>query len=141
MIKTIGTISLTIILLAFPRICNAAANYTTLLVEVGTTNVALPPNNNAATNGINVIISNFSNLRNEIEIMYPLIQQQKVKLDIYDTRGSLVRGLLNTTQEPGLNRTNWDGLNNHGDRVCRGLYLMVLDRQGQRNTTKIMLAK
>jgi len=57
------------------------------------------------------------------------------RLEVYDTRGRLVRRLRG---ERGLDRVLWDGRDGTGQPVGSGVYLVRLIAEGQRISTKVV---
>ena len=63
-----------------------------------------------------------------------------VRLSIYDTRGRLVRELVNEFQSSGRKSVTWNGTDEGGRRVSSGVYLYLLDtRQGSLIRKMVML--
>ncbi|MBW6513649.1 MAG: T9SS type A sorting domain-containing protein [Candidatus Syntrophosphaera sp.] len=63
------------------------------------------------------------------------------RLDIFNTKGQLVRTLLNNEVQRGDHRLSWNGTDDHGMPVASGLYLYKLDLNGQSQTRKMLLMK
>lgn len=66
---------------------------------------------------------------------------QRVKLRIYNTKGQLVRTLLNGTAKGHHQSLNWDGKNERGESVSSGIYLYRLDGEDFSFTRKMLLSK
>jgi HYDIN/CFA65/VesB family protein len=63
-----------------------------------------------------------------------------VRLEIFDVRGRLVRILLSDDLEVGKYRVNWNGRDQAGGIVPRGVYLVRLVAGDMRETRKLVLA-
>jgi len=50
----------------------------------------------------------------------------QVSLAIYNTRGQLVRTLVEGREKPGYKSFRWDGRDSRGEYVASGVYLYVL---------------
>ncbi len=74
-------------------------------------------------------------------ISYELDKQQTVTLRIYDTNGSLVKTLINGTQESGNHEVVWDGRNSEGIRVPTGIYFYELINQQGSSAKKMVMLK
>jgi hypothetical protein len=68
------------------------------------------------------------------EISFELPQAAQVRLEIYDSRGRLVRRLLQGTLPAGWHRPTWRGRDDSGQRVASGVYhaLLKVDQETQR---------
>jgi flagellar hook assembly protein FlgD len=58
---------------------------------------------------------------------------------IYDVAGHAVRTLVNGPQQAGERRVTWDGKNENGSQVSRGIYLYRFDAGGSTLTRKMIL--
>jgi|GEM_PF-1712917 len=65
----------------------------------------------------------------------------RVLLEIRDVRGRRVRQLVNEEASGGDYQVRWDGRDSAGRRVAAGVYLVVLQRDSERVTRKILLLK
>jgi len=74
-------------------------------------------------------------------IKYYLPTHSRVRLDIYDTSGRLVRNLVNESQEEGRYSVFWDGRNEHGRNVSSGLYFYRLISGKKSITRKLILLR
>jgi hypothetical protein len=77
----------------------------------------------------------------ETTISYNLQQETKVKLDIYNAKGQLVRKLVHTTQEAGAHTILWNGKDTHNKPVASGLYFYKLDAGSYQKSRKMILLK
>jgi hypothetical protein len=69
--------------------------------------------------------------RGPATLTFSLPTAQPVELNVYDTRGALVRTLARGTEAPGIYTRNWDGADDRGARVSPGVYFSVLRAGGQ----------
>lgn len=88
-------------------------------------------------------------LRTELQANYPnpfnpqtrinfaLAAPVRVRLDVFDARGQLVRVLLDETRLAGRQGVVWDGTDNDGRRVSSGLYFARL-RAGDYDSVRKM---
>ena len=65
----------------------------------------------------------------------------RVKLGIYNLRGSLVRALMDGPRQSGTNTFYWDGTDSGGRQVPNGVYLYRLEAGGEVLTRKMVLLK
>jgi len=61
-----------------------------------------------------------------------------VNLKIYNIKGQLVKSFTTKYLEKGHKKIVWNGSNNHGDKVSRGVYLFSLE-VGERKSVKKMV--
>lgn len=72
---------------------------------------------------------------------YQLPTPGKVRLNIYDTSGRLVRTLLQAELPAGSYSTVWDGKTNNGWQVANGIYIYHLKAGNSTVTTKAVLVR
>jgi flagellar hook assembly protein FlgD len=77
----------------------------------------------------------------ETSFHFELQRQEKVRIDIFDIRGRVVKHLANGFFEKGLNSIDWDGRHTNGDPVSSGSYFVRGVFGEQIQTTKISLLK
>ncbi len=77
----------------------------------------------------------------ETTIKYALAEQGNVKLDIYNSKGQLVKTLVNDVQTPGFKSVIWNGKDNQGKKVSSGIYFYRLDTKTEKLTKKMLLMK
>jgi hypothetical protein len=65
----------------------------------------------------------------------------RVQLRIYDLRGRQVRTLLEDWRAAGWYEETWQGDDDRGQRVSSGIYLYVLQSNGQSVARKMALLK
>ena len=94
-----------------------------------------------------VLRQNYPNPFNpETWLPYELAKDADVSLDIYSTRGQLVRSLDLGFQQRGryVSREKaayWDGRNNYGERVASGIYFYVMRAGDYTAARKMVILK
>ncbi len=79
------------------------------------------------------------NLSTEIAFQVPV--ESKVKLRIYNTRGRLVRSLIDGIRNKGLYTIHWDGKDQSGNEVASGIYFYKLTAGDFTSVKKMVLLK
>ena len=75
-------------------------------------------------------------------IQFTIPSREKVRLEIYDIKGSLVNSLIDSDfMEAGSYKETWDGTNNRGEALKNGIYLAKLTTGNYMKTIKINYAK
>jgi hypothetical protein len=74
-------------------------------------------------------------------ISFELAESGNTNLKIYNTKGQLVRQLLNSEMSAGTHHLVWDGRDSSGRPVSSGLYLYRLNSKNYSKTRKMMLMK
>jgi hypothetical protein len=74
-------------------------------------------------------------------IAWELGSQSDVKVQIYDTRGALVRTLINGNNNAGNHSVDWDGRNDEGSFVASGSYRYVLTMDGQTASRNLVVVR
>ncbi len=88
------------------------------------------------------LLGNYPNPFNpSTTLSFTLPREMKASLDIYSTRGMLVRHLLDGRLDPGIHHVVWNGLDNHGHQVPSGVYFCRLKTPEKAVTEKLVLAK
>ncbi len=62
-----------------------------------------------------------------------------VRLDVFDATGRMVRGLVDSEQEPGSYRVTWDGTNHDGVPVASGVYFCRITWNDKSETKRMVL--
>ncbi len=89
-----------------------------------------------------VLQNNYPNPFNPTtHIQYSLKDASYVRLVIYDLRGTEIRQLVHTYQQPGWYNIVWDGQNNLGVNVSNGVYLYQMESDNYTETKKMILLK
>ncbi len=87
-------------------------------------------------------LTNFPNPFNpETTISYSVPKDAKVLLSIYNTKGQLVRTLVNGTVLSGTHRVVWNGADDNGNKVSSGIYFSRIQTEGKSLTTKMLMLK
>jgi hypothetical protein len=74
-------------------------------------------------------------------IQYELSEVGPVRLQVYDTRGRLVRTLVNGVGQVGQFQVEWNGLDDVGQPIAPGFYFCRFCSNGCTETVRIVLAK
>lgn len=73
---------------------------------------------------------------------FSLMSKTKVRLEIYDIKGILVRSLIDSeVMNPGIYKATWDGTNNVGNTVVSGIYLGRLTTDDNMKSIRIDFVK
>lgn len=75
------------------------------------------------------------------DINFSLARREHVLLRIYDTKGSLVRTLLDDETGPGPQSLRWNGRNNAGASMPSGVYFYRLDTRDGRQVRKMVMIR
>lgn len=65
----------------------------------------------------------------------------RVSLKVYDTRGRLVRTLVDQVETPGEKQVMWNGRDHASRRLASGIYLYVFEAPGVRQTRKLVMVQ
>ena len=74
-------------------------------------------------------------------IDYSLPEASKVRLDIYNVKGQLVRTLLNGDMPAGMHSVLWDGRDNNNAAVASGVYFYRVSSPKATQTKRMLLMK
>lgn len=74
-------------------------------------------------------------------IRYSLTQKSLVDLQIFSLKGKSVNSLIRETQQVGNYQVRWNGLDNNGNPVASGVYLLRLQAEGQQRKQRIILVR
>lgn len=86
--------------------------------------------------------SNFPNPFNpSTTIQYGLKEAGSVKINVYNSRGQLVRSLINESKAAGTYRVVWDGKDGNNRSVSSGIYYFRMEAQDYVKTNKGLLIK
>jgi len=75
------------------------------------------------------------------EIAFRTDQTGGVRLEIFNTRGQLVRVLVDEVLTAGAHTANWDGRTEAGEQAASGTYFYRLSKNGEQMTRKMSLVK
>ncbi len=74
-------------------------------------------------------------------LRYSVSEAAPVKLDIYNTRGQLIRSFTANPTEPGYYSQYWDGLDQAGRTLGSGIYLVRMTSSGSSFMKRVILSK
>jgi len=98
--------------------------------------------NPVATPVLSILKQNYPNpFNSETSITVNLPKSGKADLSIYNTKGQLVKTLVNGFVFKGEQKLTWKGTDNYGNVVAGGLYFYKLKCDGKTETRKMMLIK
>ncbi|MEO0101516.1 MAG: FlgD immunoglobulin-like domain containing protein, partial [candidate division WOR-3 bacterium] len=80
-------------------------------------------------------------LRKSTLIKYEIPNETWVKIEIYDTKGKKVCGLLNSLKSAGAHKLIWDGKDASGEIVPKGIYFCRLETDGFVGTKKMVVTR
>jgi hypothetical protein len=88
------------------------------------------------------VLANYPNPFNPgTSIRYSVPDAQKVRVDVYDVEGRLVRSLVDRIEPVGVREVAWEGMDNDGRPVSSGIYFVRLSGKNQVATRKIVLIR
>jgi hypothetical protein len=89
-----------------------------------------------------MLLSNYPNPFNpETTISYSLKEASPVKIDIYNTKGQLVKNLENGTKAAGDYKIVWDGKDYAGNAVSSGVFYYKMSAGKYSSTRKMIMLK
>ena len=74
-------------------------------------------------------------------IEYSLRESGSVRLDVYNTLGQRVRGLVARDQPAGKHRVVWSGTGDEGHRLAAGIYFIRMVAGGHERTRRLVLVR
>jgi len=119
-----------------PRIYGSA-------IDIGCSEWSFPVSLDDHIIPLGMVVSAYPNPFTEsVNIRYDLSKAARVKLQIYNLKGQLVRTLLNENQGKGEQFTLWEGCNDSGRPVASGIYLLLTEIDGRmQRITKLVKLK
>ncbi len=87
------------------------------------------------------LTSNPNPFNSETTISYTLPAKGQVCLDIYNSKGQLVKRLVNEPQAKGEHILTWNGKDDNGHSVASGLYLFRIISAGKQESRKLLRLK
>ncbi len=88
------------------------------------------------------LVGNFPNPFNpSTTIVYDIDTATEINLSIYDLTGQKVVDLFNGKQAPGRHQLVWNGLDNRQQVASSGVYILLLQADGQSQARKMVLMK
>lgn len=76
-----------------------------------------------------------------LRIDYALPRESRVRLNVYNVSGQLVRLLKNETEKAGTYQVSWDGKDMQGKRVASGVYLYRMEAGAFAKTMKLVVVR
>ncbi|MDZ7722057.1 MAG: T9SS type A sorting domain-containing protein [candidate division KSB1 bacterium] len=105
-------------------------------------NVTSDVNNTSALPRENRLHKVFPNPFNpSTTIRYELANSEMVHLQVYDLNGRLVQSITEGMQPPGQYQSQWNGVNESGQSVSSGVYLLILRAGSQTFQQKMTLLR
>lgn len=74
-------------------------------------------------------------------ISYALNNNDHIQISIYNTKGQLIRTLLDQQQSAGIYNILWDGKNDHQQSIASGLYFLKMQSSDYTNIKKMIMMK
>ncbi|MGB3477763.1 MAG: T9SS type A sorting domain-containing protein [bacterium] len=93
---------------------------------------------------IDFLLQNFPNpfsVRGKVNISYSISKKMKVKLDIYDAAGRLMKTLVDGVEEPGSKLVEWHSRTDDGSTIPNGVYFCRLEAEGISQTRKLVVLR
>jgi len=91
---------------------------------------------------VTALNGNYPNPFNPITtIRYSVKNSQPVSINVYNTKGQLVKTLVRETKQAGVHQIVWDGSDNHGNHVSSGVYFYRMTAGNYSATSKMILMK
>ncbi len=75
------------------------------------------------------------------EIAFAVPEKSRVRIDIFDPAGRLVRTLLDEDRNPGRHSVNWNGKDQSGRSIASGIYFYRLESGDVLKTRKMVLIR
>jgi Tol biopolymer transport system component len=87
-------------------------------------------------------LQNFPNPFSESTVIqFELVESDDISLQIFDQQGSLVRTLSTGPHYAGVHHVKWDGKNNNGQALPKGIYNYTLKGKDHLQTQRMILIK
>lgn len=74
-------------------------------------------------------------------VAFSLSDRSRVRLDVVDVRGRVVRHLLHQERLPGPHRVSWDGRTDRGRPAPAGVYFVRFDADGRTASRRVVVAR
>ena len=76
-----------------------------------------------------------------VDLRFNLAREGHARMNVYDLRGRLVRVLINREMPAGAGHAVWDGMDERGRPAASGVYSVVLESSGDRQSQKTTLIR
>jgi hypothetical protein len=76
-----------------------------------------------------------------IRIMYTIPEENRVRIDIHNSAGRLIRTLIDEKKAPGSHVCNWDGYDDHGIQAANGVFIIRLMQNDAVIKARILLMR
>ncbi len=87
-------------------------------------------------------LANYPNPFNpETTISFAVSQDQEIKLNIFNTKGQLVRSLYDGFEPAGKHEVSWNGKDQSGNTVSSGVYLYQLETKDSTDVRRMLMLK
>jgi len=77
----------------------------------------------------------------KLKITYKLPESGEVNIQVYNLNGELIKNIIKKYQRKGINSTYWDGRNNAGKLVSRGVYFIFIKQKNFKVIKKVVIIK
>jgi flagellar hook assembly protein FlgD len=74
-------------------------------------------------------------------IQYELPEATRVRIDVFNLAGRLVKTIVDEGQQPGYKSVAWDGTNADGQKVASGVYLYRMQAGSYESEKTMVLLK
>jgi hypothetical protein len=129
--------------ISFGRFPDGSSQWMNMSPTPGSSNIqGLSTMNNIMIPTKYFLYPNYPNPFNPVtHFTYDLPMQSQVKISIFNTLGHEIKTLVNSKQNNGSYFIQWDGSDNHGNRVSSGVYLYHLNANSFNQTRRMILLK
>ena len=129
--------------ISFGRFPDGSSQWMNMSPTPGSSNIqGLSTMNNIMIPTKYFLYPNYPNPFNPVtRFTYDLPMQSQVKISIFNTLGHEIKTLVNSKQNNGSYSIQWDGSDNHGNRVSSGVYLYHLNANSFNQTRRMILLK
>ena len=129
--------------------CHGTAFMNNVMTKMECTSCHGDPHDTSAVEPTGGIVSSFSLSQNypnpfnpSTKINFAVPQTEKVRLDVYDIQGKLIKSLVDyDLYQPGNYSVEWNGRDNHGKNVASGIYFVKMQAGKFAQTRKMNLVK
>jgi hypothetical protein len=88
-----------------------------------------------------MVLNDANSFNSSIRIIFNIYMNSNLYLHIYDIKGNLVKTLLKGRFAAGTHMTTWDGRDNKGREVARGIYSVTLKSANYIRTEQLILLR